>query len=217
MQSHDPVESGGSRILILGGGFAGVYAAYELQRTTRGLNAEIMVVNRDNSFVFYPLLPEIVSGAIETESILNPIRQVVPSADLCVGEVTKIDIDRRCVEINHGLYGHQQYPRTLYYDHLVLALGGVPNTSPVEGLAEHGYDVQRLANAFSLRNLLIDTMEQADVEINPAAKRLLLARRQDARRIETCKFPGSAKPGYRQLEQSDTDLSETSWYVLRQR
>jgi NADH:ubiquinone reductase (H+-translocating) len=141
MQSHDPVESGGSRILILGGGFAGVYAAYELQRTTRGMNAEIMVVNRDNSFVFYPLMPEIVSGAIETESILSPIRQFVPQVDLYVGEVTEIDLGRRCVEINHGLYGHQQYPRTLFYDHLVLALGGVPNTSPVEGLAEHGYDV----------------------------------------------------------------------------
>lgn len=161
-------------IVILGGGFAGVYAAYELQNTLKDLDVDIAVVNRENSFVYYPLLPEIVSGAIETESILNPIRQVVPRADLYVGEVTGIDLERQEVEINHGLYGHRQFPCTMSYDHLVLALGGVPNTEPVEGLAERGYDVQRLANAFSLRNHLIDTMEQGDIELDPEAKSRLL-------------------------------------------
>lgn len=174
MQWRRPDQPQPKQILILGGGFAGVYAAYELQRTLRDLDAEISMVNRENSFVFYPLLPEIVSGAIETESILNPIRQVVPKVDLYVGEVQEIDIEHSRVQINHGLYGHRQYPRTLFYDHLILALGGVPNTDPVEGLDEFGYDVQRLSNAFSLRNHLIDTLEQADVETNPAAKRRLL-------------------------------------------
>ncbi|MEX2426179.1 MAG: NAD(P)/FAD-dependent oxidoreductase [Thermomicrobiaceae bacterium] len=161
-------------VLILGGGFAGVYTAYELQRSLKGTNVSVAMVNRDNSFVFYPLLPEIVSGAIETESILNPIRQVVPDVDLYVGEVTGIDIERRQVQINHGLYGHRQYPRTLTCDHLVLALGGIPNTEPVEGLGDHGYDVQRLAHAFSLRNHLIDTLEQADIETDADAKQRLL-------------------------------------------
>jgi NADH:ubiquinone reductase (H+-translocating) len=174
MLGKNDVTSRHHDVLILGGGFAGVYAAYEMQRTLRGTNTRVAIVNRDNSFVYYPLLPEIVSGAIETESILNPIRQVVPQADLYVGEVTSIDIENQQVEINHGLYGHQQYPRTLTYDHLVLALGGIPNTEPVEGLSDHGYDVQRLAHAFSLRNHLIDTMEQADIEADPEAKRRLL-------------------------------------------
>jgi NADH:ubiquinone reductase (H+-translocating) len=161
-------------ILILGGGFAGIYAAYEMQKTLSGLDADVAIVNRDNSFVYYPLLPEIVSGAIETESILNPIRQVVKRADLYVGEVVDIDVENQQVQINHGLYGHRQFPRTVTYDHLVLALGGVPNTEPVEGLSDHGYDVQRLGHAFSLRNHLIDTMEQADIETDPDTKRRLL-------------------------------------------
>jgi NADH:ubiquinone reductase (H+-translocating) len=174
MQSRDSVSSNHHTVLILGGGFAGIYAAYELQRTLSGLDADLAIVNRDNSFVYYPLLPEIVSGAIETESILNPIRQVVKAADLYVGEVVGVDLDNQEVHMNHGLYGHRQLPRTLSYDHLVFALGGVPNTEPVEGLSDHGYDVQRLGHAFSLRNHLIDTMEQADIERDPEAKSRLL-------------------------------------------
>jgi NADH:ubiquinone reductase (H+-translocating) len=174
MQWLSPGDQGSTRILILGGGFAGVYAGYELQRTLRGLDADLAMVSRENSFVYYPLLPEIVSGAIETESILNPIRQVVPRSTLYVGEITDIDLDRHCVEIYHGLYGYQQKQRTIFYDHVVLALGGIPNTEPVPGLSEHGFDVQRLSNAFALRNHLIDTLEQADIETNPEVKRRLL-------------------------------------------
>ncbi len=162
------------RILILGGGFAGVYTALNLQRTLGGLPAEVVIVNRENFFVFYPLLPEILSGSIETESVLNPIRLVVPKVTLYVGEVTGIDLAHQRVEIRHGLYRHYQEPRTLYYDHLILALGGVPKTAGIPGLADYAFDVQRLSHAFALRNHLIDTLEQADIETDPDRKRRLL-------------------------------------------
>lgn len=162
------------RILILGGGFAGVYAALNLQRTLGGLQAEVAIVNRENFFVFYPLLPEILSGSIETESVLNPIRLVVPKVTLYVGEVTGIDLAHQRAEIRHGLYRHYQEPRTLYYDHLIVALGGVPKTVGIPGLADYAFDVQRLSHAFALRNHLIDTLEQADIETDPDRKRRLL-------------------------------------------
>src|SRR4051794_19082047 len=162
------------RILILGGGFAGVYTAYQLQRQLKGLNARVAIVNRENHFVFYPMLPEIISGNIETEHVLNPIRLTVPKTTLFVGEVTNIDIANRCVDILHGLYGHKQQPRTLHYDHLVLALGGVPGTQHVPGLEEHGFNVQRLSHAFALRNHLIDILEQANVERDPELRRRML-------------------------------------------
>ncbi len=162
------------RILILGGGFAGVYAALNLQRTLADLPAEVAIVNRENFFVFYPLLPEILSGSIETESVLNPIRLVVPDATLFVGEVTSIDLAHQRAEIRHGLYRHYQEPATLYYDHVILALGGVPRTAGIPGLAEYAFDVQRLSHAFALRNHLIDTLEQADIETDPDRKRRLL-------------------------------------------
>jgi NADH dehydrogenase len=169
-----PEEQPVRRILILGGGFAGVYTAMHLQHSLGDLPAEVAIVNRENFFVFYPLLPEILSGSIETESVLNPIRLVVPKATLFVGEVTHIDLAHQRVEIRHGLYRHYQEPRTLYYDHLVLALGGVPRTVGIPGLADYAFDVQRLSHAFALRNHLIDTLEQADIETDPERKRRLL-------------------------------------------
>ncbi len=169
-----PDEQAGPRILILGGGFAGVYTGFALQRALGDQPAEIGIVNRENFFVFYPLLPEVISGTIETEHVLTPIRYVVPRATLYVGEVVSVDLAQRRVEIRHGLYRHRQKPLTLFYDHLVLALGGIPNTTPVPGLAENAFDVQRLSQAFALRNHLIDTLEQADIETNPLEKRRLL-------------------------------------------
>jgi NADH dehydrogenase len=164
----------GSRILILGGGFAGVYTALALQHELRGTNARVALVNRENFFVFYPLLPEIISGEIDTEHVLNPIRLIVPTARLYVGDVVGIDLKDRQVEIRHGLYKHQQTPRTLYYDHLVLALGGIPSTSRIPGLAEYAFDVQRLSNAFALRNHVIDTLEQAAITRDPDVRERLL-------------------------------------------
>ncbi len=174
MEWQLPDEPRRKRVLILGGGFAGVYTAYELQRELRDEAVDVAVVNRENFFVFYPLLPEIISGAIETSSILNPIRLVTPQTTLYVGEVTQIDLELQRVEVRQGLYGHYQEPRFLYYDHLVISLGGVPNTSVVKGMAENAFDVQRLSTAFALRNQLIDTLEQADIETDPVDKRQLL-------------------------------------------
>lgn len=164
----------GGRVLILGGGFAGVYTALALQEELRGLQARVAIVNRENFFVYYPLLVETISGEIDTEHVLNPIRQIAPDAKLYVGDVVKIDLDGSKVEIRHGLYGHTQTPRTLYYDHLVLALGGVPSTSRIPGLADYAFDVQRLPTAFALRNHIIDTLEQAAIERDPQIRQRLL-------------------------------------------
>lgn len=174
MEWQRPDEPRRKRILILGGGFAGVYTAYELQRRLKDEAVDVAVVNRENFFVFYPLLPEIISGAIETSSILNPIRLVAPRATLYVGDVTEIDLTQQRVDVRLGLYGHHQAQRWLYFDHVVVSLGGVPNTSVVDGMAENAFDVQRLSSAFALRNHLIDTLEQADIETNPVDKRRLL-------------------------------------------
>jgi len=174
MEWQSPAEPQRKRILILGGGFAGVYTAYELHRCLGNEPVDVAIVNRENFFVFYPLLPEIISGAIETSSILNPIRLVTPETTLYVGEVAEIDLDKKRVDVRLGLYGSFHEPRALYYDHLVIALGGVPNTHSVPGMADNAFDVQRLSNAFALRNHLIDTLEQADIETNPVDKRRML-------------------------------------------
>ncbi|HET7035703.1 MAG TPA: NAD(P)/FAD-dependent oxidoreductase [Thermomicrobiaceae bacterium] len=175
--SYAPLPAGrpaNPRILVVGGGFAGVYTAYELQRRLRHRRPMIDIVNRENFFVFYPLIPEIVSGAIETEHILTPIRLVVPQATLFVGEVSAIDLRTQQVTIARGLEGQPHSLCRHEYDYLVLALGGTLNTSRIPGLSEHAYDVQRLSHAFALRNHLIDILEQANIEPDAAARRRLL-------------------------------------------
>ncbi|GBD19923.1 Demethylphylloquinone reductase NdbB [bacterium HR28] len=162
------------RIVIAGGGFAGVTAAHELRRAARRGEIEVALISRENAFVFYPLMPEVISGALRVETILTSIRQVVPHARLYAGELTGVDLERRVVTIQHGLYQHRQEPLELPYDHLVLALGGVPATFGIPGLDDYAFDVQRLANAFALRNHLIDLLEQADIEADPKEQQRLL-------------------------------------------
>jgi NADH dehydrogenase len=174
MEWQSPDEPRRTRVLIIGGGFAGVYTAFALHKELDNEPVDVDIVNRENFFVFYPLMSDIISGAIETSSILNPIRLVAPNATLYVGEVSAIDIDEQRVDVRLGLYGSYHEPRPLYYDHLVIALGGVPSTRFIPGMAENAFDVQRLSNAFALRNHLIDTLEQADIETNPVEKRRLL-------------------------------------------
>ncbi|HET9017695.1 MAG TPA: NAD(P)/FAD-dependent oxidoreductase [Thermomicrobiaceae bacterium] len=174
MEWSRPGDPPAPRVLILGGGFAGVYTAFELRKRLGRARAQIDIVNRENFFVFYPMIPEIVSGAIETDDILNPIRLVAPRTTLYVGEVTRIDLAAQTVDILHGLYRHRQRERTLAYDHVVLALGGIPNTSRIPGLGEYAFDVQRLAHAFALRNHLVDVLEQGDIETHPVDKQRIL-------------------------------------------
>jgi len=167
-------RSGPIRIVIAGGGFAGVTTAHALRQAARAGEVEVALVSRENAFVFYPLMPEVISGALRVETILTSIRQVVPHARLYVGELAGIDLEQRTVTIRHGLYQHHQRPSELPYDHLVLALGGVPATFGIPGLDDYAFDVQRLGNAFALRNHLIDLLEQADIETDPDEQRRLL-------------------------------------------
>src|SRR5437016_811584 len=78
-----PHESGKPRVVVLGGGFAGVYAAAELEKRARG-DYEIVLVNKENHFVFQPLLPEVISGTIGLVDVVSPIRRLLPKTELHV-------------------------------------------------------------------------------------------------------------------------------------
>ena len=171
-RQHEPTNP--ARIVIAGGGFAGVTAAHQLRQAARAGHVDVALVSRENAFVFYPLMPEVIAGGLRVETILTSIRHVLPHARLYVGELTGVDLERQTVTIQHGLYQHHQRPLELPYDHLVLALGGVPATYGIPGLDDYAFDVQRLSNAFALRNHLIDLLEQADIESDPAEQRRLL-------------------------------------------
>jgi NADH dehydrogenase len=158
------------RVLILGGGFAGVYTAYHLQQIwQRDPTVEITLVNRTNYFLMTPLLFEAGSGVLEPRHAVNPIRQMLTSARFVQADIEQIDLHGQAVQVRLTDRQTQQ----LHYDHLVLALGGVTNTSLVPG-AERALTFKTLADAIFLRNHVIQRFEHADVESNPDNQRTQL-------------------------------------------
>src|SRR5947208_1546124 len=109
-----------TRVLILGGGFAGVYTAMYLERSlTRPerQNVEISLVNLENYLVFQPMLPEVISGSIEILHVICPIRRLAPASKLYTRRVEEIDLDRQVVRLSPGF---RPRPLELEYDHLVI-------------------------------------------------------------------------------------------------
>lgn len=161
------------RILIVGGGFAGVYTAIHLQRLRRKsrVSIDITLVSSDNYFLMTPLLFEAGSGILEPRHAVNPIRPLLRHARFVEADVERIDFDRRIVYAPHG---PGDVPWELPYDQLVLALGGVTNKQIIPG-SEHGITFKTLADAIYLRNHIIDLFERADVETSDELRRELLS------------------------------------------
>jgi NADH:quinone reductase (non-electrogenic) len=163
------MSEGPVRIVILGGGFAGLHAAQELERAIpRARGVEITIVNRDNFILFTPMLHEVAASDLDVTHIVNPIRRLVRRAALFVGEVEEVDLPRRRIVVRHTEGGHRH---ELAYDHLVLALGAVTNFYDLPGLEERALTMKTLADAIALRNRLIQALEQADFECAAAEQR----------------------------------------------
>ncbi len=150
------------RVVILGGGFAGVYTAQYLERALgRRGDFEIVLVNKENYFVFQPMLAEVVSGAIGITDAVSPIRRLLPRTDLHVREIESVDLKKRTVTTAQGF---QPHPHVLHYDHLVLALGSVTDFRGMRGLPEHALPFKNLGDALRIRNHVIHALEEAAVE-----------------------------------------------------
>jgi NADH dehydrogenase len=157
------------RILILGGGFGGVYTARHLERLfKRRSDVEIVLVSRDNFLLLTPLLFEVFSGTLDVRHCSFPIRAFLRTTRFVEAAVRGIDLERRVVHVA----SHQEYS-DLAYDQLVLALGAMTNRVMIPG-SEHAFTFKTLADAFLLRNHVIECFERADVEPNPQRKGQLL-------------------------------------------
>ncbi len=169
-----------ARVVILGGGFGGLYTARHLEKIfRRRAGVEITLVSRDNYFLMTPFLFEAGSGVLEPRHAVNPTRKMFKRARFVEGEVERVDFERRVVFARHraerggGGEAGGDHPYELPYDHLVLALGGVTNRALIPG-SEHAIGFKTLGDAIFLRNGIIDLFEQADVEADPAVRRRLL-------------------------------------------
>jgi NADH dehydrogenase len=156
------------RILILGGGFAGIEVLRRLQDAFQDdVEIDITLVSRDNFFLFTPLLPEVSSGMIETRHIVTPIRAFCKRARFYEANVESIDLDKKRVAITNAI-GDLMEPKrvirhVLSYDYLVIALGDETNFFGMEGLERNAFTLKTLQDAMILRNHVISMLEQADI------------------------------------------------------
>ncbi|HYM84793.1 MAG TPA: NAD(P)/FAD-dependent oxidoreductase [Candidatus Dormibacteraeota bacterium] len=173
------------RVVILGGGFAGVSTARELVKRLRAQQrlseprrrrdepdaVQVTLVSRDNYFVFQPLLADILSATIETTHVVVPLRRMLGGVDVEVAVVERIDPERRVVEARRRLHGERV---EVAYDELVLALGSVTDFRSVPGMAEHAVGIRTLGDAFYLRNRGLDVLEEARLEPDEERRQRLL-------------------------------------------
>jgi NADH dehydrogenase len=157
------------RIVILGGGFAGVYTAKYLEKALgRRDDFEITLVNKENYFVFQPMLPEVISGTIGLLDTVSPIRRLLPRTSLHVRDVEAIDLQNKTVTTSPGFRPH---PHVIEYDYLVFALGNVTDFRGMPGLPEHALPFKNLADALYLRYHVIRALEEAAIEDHDMALR----------------------------------------------
>src|SRR5262245_58122752 len=161
-----------TRIVIIGGGFAGTAAALNLEKTyKRDASVEITLIDSENFFTFTPLLAEVPSGSIQPKHIVFPLRALLKKTKVKQAEVKSVDIKNRMVIAAHcDACGNEVLP----FDQLVLASGSVPNYFGLPGVAEHALTIKSLADATAIHAHVIDKLEHADLQDDADERRQLL-------------------------------------------
>jgi NADH:ubiquinone reductase (H+-translocating) len=176
-------------IVILGGGFAGIGVLKKLQKEfNNDASVEITLVDKGNFLLFTPMLPEIVSGMIETRHIVTPVRSFCKKAKFFEANIDLIDLKNREVNLIHSIGKQSQsqsqeqqqqsgnlHEHTLKYDYLVIALGSENNFFGNSEVEENAFTLKTIKDGIVLRNHLLKILEQANLEENnhDLRKRLL--------------------------------------------
>ena len=159
-----------NKVLILGGGFGGFYAAKQLEKHAPS-DTTITLVNNTNYLTYAPLMPGVAAGTLDPRHIVMPLREHFKRTQLRVGWVTSGDPKAKTVtvEMVSGL------EHTFEYDQLIVALGSVSRTFPTPGLNEHGVGFKTIEEATALRNRIIHNMELAEGLDDPFDRRSYLS------------------------------------------
>ena len=153
------------RIVIVGAGFAGYQCARTLLRRTRGA-AEVVVINPNDYFLYLPLLPDVMGGALEPRRVTVSLTGTLKGVRLVLGEADGLDLTGRAVSYTDpdGTRGR------ISYDRLVLTVGSVNKLLPVPGVAEHAHGFRGMAEALYLRDHLTRQAELAATAVSPAER-----------------------------------------------
>lgn len=158
------------RIVIVGAGFGGAYAAKALKKHLPKEH-EVTVIDRNNFLTFYPLVIEAGVGNLEPRHVVVPIRRLLGKAEFILGEVTEIDTASQ--KIRYQVLGGDE-AESIRYDHLILAPGSVTKLAPVPGLKEFGFEIKSLADSIEMRDRAIRTLELANTVTDQELRREIL-------------------------------------------
>jgi NADH dehydrogenase len=146
------------RILVVGGGYVGLYAARRIMKKMRYGEATVTVVDPRSYMTYQPFLPETAAGSISPRHVVVPLRRVLPGAEVLTGRVVDIDQDRKVATVEPLVGDSYQLP----FDCLVIALGAVSRTFPIPGLADNGIGMKGVEEAIGLRNHVLEQLDKAD-------------------------------------------------------
>ena len=157
-------------VLVVGGGYVGLYTALRLQKRLSRGRAEIVVVDPQPHMTYQPFLPEAAAGSVEPRHVVVPLRRTLPRCRVVTGAVTGLDHARKRARIA-PIEGE---PYELSYDVLVMAAGSVARTLPIPGLAEHGIGFKNVGEAIYLRNHVLARLDAASSTDDPEVRRRAL-------------------------------------------
>ena len=162
---HNSSNPQTKKILILGGGYAGVGVLNSIQKKLQSdVDVSINIVSESNFFLHTPMLPEMATGTIEARHIATPIRNFCKRARFYHAKVLNIDLLTKSVLIKRS---SDVTPKSLSYDYLVLALGGKTNFFGNEDIKRNSFTIKTLDDAIKIRNHIISVLEDADQESDP--------------------------------------------------
>jgi NADH:ubiquinone reductase (H+-translocating) len=157
-------------VLVVGGGYVGMYTAYNLRRAARSGRIRVTVVDPRSVMTYQPFLPEAAAGSVEPRHVVVPLRKVLKGCRVVTGRVTGIEHARKVATV-----APEEGPEyELAYDHVVVALGSVARTLPIPGLAEEGIGFKNVEEAIALRNQVLDRLDVASSQPDEKLRRAAL-------------------------------------------
>ena len=161
-----------TKVVIAGGGFAGLYAAkYLNKRLKRRTDIEVTLISRENFILFTPMLHEVAAGDLSPGDIVNPQRRILRHVNVVQAEVNSIDLSARKVRCVAGV---EDMELEFEFDHLLLTIGSETNFFGLQGVPDWAVTMKTLSDAALLRNMMVALLEQASLQKDEAARKELL-------------------------------------------
>jgi NADH dehydrogenase len=163
-------QSGPTRILVVGGGYVGMYTALRLQKKLRGNEAQITVVDPQPHMTYQPFLPEAAAGSIEPRHVVVPLRRVLKKCTVLTGRIDKVEHATKRAWVSNS----DGSTNVLSYDIIVMSPGSIARTLPIPGLPEQGIAFKTVGEAIYLRNHVLSRMDAASVTQDAERRKRML-------------------------------------------